>query len=125
MNQRRHNPYKSLSRTVRLDTVAYMITQTSKAPILKQSHAALIDESAVFQHLNVNVNSTQPFVLLTGYKHALIINSPFALRIVLTQNDNVTEFIVKGSYSAMGIYEGKVEIYGMEEEFTRCSLVSA
>ena len=121
----RLNPYRDLSSTIRLDVVAYRVTRSSKAPVLKQSHATKLSETAVFQHVNVNVSSTHSFKLPTGYDNTLIVTCPYSFKVVLTQGINVVEFVCKGTYSTIGNFEGVIEIYGLEEEFTRCSIVSA
>lgn len=121
----RNNPYRDLSSTLRLDTVLYRVTRTSKAPVIKQSQATKLDELSVFQHVNVNVNLTNPFVLPQGYKNALVINSPFSFKVVMTQGDSTIELDCTGSYSTVGSFDGQVSIFGLTEEFTRCSVVSA
>ena len=121
----RQNPYRDLSSTVRLDVVLTRVTRSSKAPVLKQSHATKISEDSVFQHVNVNVSTSHSFELPKGYNHTLIVTSPYSFKVVLTQGINVIEFICQGTYSTIGNFAGKIEIFGLEEEFTRCSIVSA
>lgn len=121
----RLNPYRDLSSTLRLDVTAYRITRSSKAPVLKQSHATKIPETAVFQHVNVNVSFTHSFKLPLGYTNTLVVTSPYSFKVVLTQGINVVEFMCLGTYSTIGNFEGIIEIFGLDEEFTRCSIVSA
>lgn len=118
------NPYRDTSKTLRADVVLMEISRVRKGPVLKQSQPVKIPMDALYQKLDLNVNLETSHTI-NGYKSALAVTCPYSFKLIFELDGNRIEQICTGVYTTVGSFEGTVTIEGLEEDYTRCSVITA